>query len=225
MDRRHFIAASAIMTPGAVAAQAADSAKGPIRIVGLCCSPRQGKTTHYAVKEALAEAAKVDSRVETELIELAGMKIDGAPAAGLPSAFGDEDQFAEVSARLVAPQVKGLIVGTPTYFGNMSYLCKIFLDRCIALRKEFALADKVAGVIAVGAARNGGQELAIASVQAVLMTHEMIVVGDGRPTAHRGATVWSGIEGGVEADTWGLSTARNLGRRVAAVALGLRAPA
>ena len=224
MDRRGFITVSAAMASPLAAAQAASATQGPVRIVGLCCSPRQGKTTYYAMKEALAEAAKVDKRIETELIELAGTKIDGAPAVGQPSAFGEDDQFEQIATRLTKPNVKGLIIGTPTYFGNMSYLCKIFLDRCIALRKEFALANKVAGIVAVGGARNGGQELVIASVQAALLAQEMIVVGDARPTGHRGATVWSGIEGGVEADTLGLSTARNLGRRVAAVALGLIAP-
>ena len=34
-------------------------------------------------------------------------------------------------------------------------------------------------------------------------------------TAHFGAALWSGAEGGLAADKEGLETARNLGRRVA----------
>jgi multimeric flavodoxin WrbA len=82
----------------------------------------------------------------------------------------------------------------------------------------------VAGVLAVGGARNGGQELTIQSVQAALMCHEMLIVGDGRPSAHRGATVWSGAGEEVTDDEFGMSTARNLGRRVAEVAIRMAVP-
>ena len=78
--------------------------------------------------------------------------------------------------------------------------------------------------MAVGGVRNGGQELAIASVQAALLCQEMILVGDGRPTAHTGATLLNTGDD-ISADEFGLSTARNLGRRVAEVALALRGPA
>ncbi|MBN1818103.1 MAG: flavodoxin family protein [Sedimentisphaerales bacterium] len=222
MDRRTFVAASlAAGTSVSVAAQAASS--GSITILGICCSPRKGKTTFESMQICLAEAAKVDARIKTELIEMAGMKIDGAPAAGLPSVFGEEDEFPRLQEKLIRPDVAGIILGTPTYFGNMSYLATILIDRCIAVRSSFGLAGKVAGVLAVGGARNGGQELVIASVQAALMAQEMIVVGDSRPTGHRGATVWSGMKEGLMADEWGLSTAKNLGKRVAQVALQVSA--
>lgn len=46
----------------------------------------------------------------------------------------------------------------------------------------------------------------------------MLLVGDGRPTGHRGATVWNNKEwDDVTKDEFGMSTARNLGRRVAEV--------
>jgi len=102
----------------------------------------------------------------------------------------------------------------------MTSLAKAFLDHAIALRKDgFALAGKVAGVLAVGGARNGGQELAIQSVQAALMCQEMVLVGDGRPTAHFGATLVNPGTDDVSGDAFGVKTARNLGRRVAEVAL------
>ena len=80
------------------------------------------------------------------------------------------------------------------------------------------------GVLAVGGCRNGGQEITIQSVQAALLSQQLIVVGDGVPTAHLGATLGSGSEGGVTKDKFGMSTAKNLGRHVAEVALRL-APA
>ena len=119
--------------------------------------------------------------------------------------------------------VRGIIVGTPVYFGNMSSLCKAFLDRCITLWKDdLALSNKVAGVLAVGGSRNGGQEVTLQSVQVSLLCQEMILVGNGRPGPRLGATVWSGAKGGVTQDEYGMTTARTLGRRVAEMALRLQ---
>ncbi|NQU23136.1 MAG: flavodoxin family protein [Candidatus Nealsonbacteria bacterium] len=191
-----------------------------MKIIAVCCSPRKGKTTFASLQVCLEAAKAVGDRIEVELIELAGMKIDGSLAAGLPLEPGQKDDFPELVPKLSDPSVGGIIVGTPVYFGNMTSLCKAFLDRCMAFRKnDFALRDKVAGVLAVGGARNGGQELTIRSVQTALMCQEMILVGDGAPTGHFGATVWSGAEGGVTEDEFGMATTRNLGRRVAEVAL------
>ena len=225
MTRRVFLGtvgatALAASTGQAVAADADTPKSGSLKILGIACSPRPGKTTAAAVKVALDAAEAVGPAIETELVELAGLNI---PVFD-PAAPGSAD-FEKVAAKLTDPKVAGILVGTPVYFGSMSSLCKAFLDRFIALRKDnFALANKVAGVVAVGGMRNGGQELTIQTVQAALLAQEMILVGDGRPTAHRGATLWNQGDD-ISKDELGLSTARNLGRRVAEVALALRGPA
>jgi multimeric flavodoxin WrbA len=230
LTRRGFLGATGSVAAagvGAAVATAADSAgpasTGPIKILGICCSPRKGKSTATAMRVCLDAAKHVADNIDVELIELAGMKIPGSLAAGIPLEPGEQDDFPKLVPVLSDPRVAGIIIGTPVYFGNMTALCKAFLDRCIVLRENFALRDKVGGVLAVGGARNGGQELTIASVQAVLFCHEMPLVGDGRPTAHRGATLWSGCPGGIEKDEFGMSTARGLGRRVAEVALRIHA--
>ena len=226
VTRRRFLgtAGTVVAATGAVGAAAAESAEsesaGLIKIVGICCSPRRGKTTAASLAVCLEAAGEVDAKIDTELIELAGMKIDGSLAAGVPLEPGQRDDFPDLAPKLSAPNVAGIVIGTPVYFGNMTSLCKAFLERCIAFRKDnFAWANKVAGVLAVGGARNGGQELTIQSVQAALMCQEMIVVGDGRPTGHFGATVWNSGKGDVTDDEFGMATTRNLGRRVAEVAL------
>jgi len=201
----------------AMGAPAGKPAAKATRIVAVCCSPRKGKTTAASLKVCLSAAAEVAPGVETELIELAGMDIPVFNPAG-----GGSGDFSKFAGKLSDPKVGGIIVGTPVYFGNMTSLCKAFLDHCIVFRKKgFALANKVAGVLAVGGARNGGQEMTIQSVQTALLCQEMIVVGDGRPTAHFGATVWSGGQQNVTGDAFGMGTAKNLGRRVAEVALRL----
>jgi len=219
LTRRRFLgtAAAAGAAAGTLAAaetRAGTPAPKTVKIVGVSCSPRKGKTTAAALRVALEAAEAAGPNVETELVELAGLDIPVFDPAGPGSA-----DFDRVAAKLADPAVGGIIVGTPVYFANMSSLAKAFLDHCMALRKKgMRLSNKVAGVLAVGGVRNGGQELAIRSVQAALLCQEMIVVGDGRPTAHFGATLWNQGDD-LSGDAFGLSTARNLGRRVAEVAL------
>ena len=221
LTRRGFLGvagaavAAGMVTPGALAAEDKEAPRGgPIKIIGLSCSPRKGKTTAAALQVCLDAAKAVGPGIEVELIELAGKNI---PVFD-PAAPGSAD-FEKVAAKLSDPKVAGVIVGTPVYFGNMTSLAKAFLDQCMACRQNnFALANKVAGVLAVGGVRNGGQELTIQSVQTALLCQEMIVVGDARPTGHSGATLLNTGDD-VSGDEFGLSTARNLGRRVAEVAL------
>jgi multimeric flavodoxin WrbA len=225
MTRRAFFGA-AVAASAATGAVAADEARAEapaaksVKIIGLSCSPRKGKTTAAALQVCLDAAKAAGPNVETELVELAGLNI---PVFD-PAAPGSAD-FEKVAAKLTDPKVAGILVGTPVYFSGMSSLCKAFLDQCMACRKNnFALANKVAGVLAVGGVRNGGQELAIESVQAALLCQEMILVGDGRPTAHTGATLLNTGDD-IGGDEFGLSTAKNLGRRVAEVALKMQGAA
>jgi len=213
LSRRTFlgVAGSAV-----VAGAAEAGAEGSIKILGISCSPRKGKTTAAALRMCLDAAKEAYPDVEVELIELAGMNIGVFDPANPESQGG----FKKLIPILSDPKVGGIIIGTPVYFSAMSSLCKAFLDHCMVFRKNnFALRNKVAGVVAVGGARNGGQELAIASVQAVLFCQEMVVVGDGRPTAHTGAVLVNNGQDDISGDESGTSTAKNLGRRVAEVAI------
>lgn len=220
---RNSVTAGAAVT--AIAASPAVSGSGAspdarIKIVALSCSPRKGKSTAAALGVCLQAAREVSDKIETELIELADFRINGNLAAGVSGPEGGQDDFPKLVPRLADPRVRGIIFGTPVYFGGMSSLCKAFLDRAIILWQDnFALSNKVAGVLACGGTRNGGQEVTIHAVQVSLLCHEMILVGNGRPGPRIGATVWSGAEGGVLKDEFGMTTTKALGRRVAEVAL------
>jgi multimeric flavodoxin WrbA len=233
-SRRKFLstagtgAAAGVATGAAAIAARAPAAavdrlttSGKLRIIGISGSPRKGKTTAAALRVALEAAQTVaPEKIETELIELAELSIPGQLAAGLPLEPAQKDDFPEVAAKLTKPEVAAIIVGSPVYFGSMTALCKAFLDRCIALRmRQFALANKVAGAVAVGGVRNGGQELTLQTIITALLCHEMVIVGDGRPTCHWGATVWNSGKDDISQDEFGLATLKNLGRRVAEVAL------
>jgi multimeric flavodoxin WrbA len=228
LTRRKFLgAAGAAATVGGVVGTAAaeeseGTRAGQIKILGIGGSPREQSTTAESVRVCLEAAREVDpDRIEVELIKLAGLHINGAVAAGIALEEGERDDFPQIADKLADPAVAGIVIGSPVYFGNMTSLCKAFLERLIVFRKSgFTLSNKVAGVLAVGGARNGGQELTITSIQTALFGQEMIIVGESRPSSHFGPGVWNNSEfDSVTDDTVGMSTVRNLGRRVAQVAM------
>jgi multimeric flavodoxin WrbA len=174
------------------------------------------------VQVALDAAREVDpSAIQVELIKLAGLRLNGCVAAGIALEQGERDDFPSLVPKLSDAAVAGMIIGSPVYFGNMSSLCKEFLERLMVFRKGgFTLSNKVAGVLACGGARNGGQELTIQSIQTALFCQEMIVVGESRPSAHFGPAVWNNKAfERITDDEVGMAAARNLGRRVAQIAL------
>jgi len=224
-SRRGFLSvAGTAVAAGMISSAAAQTkpggeASGRVKILAVNGSPRKGKTTAAALELCLQAAREVSPRIETALIELGGMKIDGLLAVAGLAPEGATDDFDGLIPKLSDPAVGGIILGAPVYFGSPPSLCKAFLERWMVFRKGgFSLSNKVAGVVAVGGARNGGQELVIQCIQAAMMCHEMLIVGDGRPTAHRGATLWNNKDD-ISADEFGIGTAKNLGRRVAEVAL------
>ena len=222
MNRREFLTTTlAAGTTGSAASTAVAGGRKAVKILGVSCSPRKGRTTAAALAICLEAAQAAGPSVTTELIELAGRKIGVYDPANPEATQGG---FADLIPVLSDPNVGGIIVGTPIYMGNMTSLCKAFLDHCIVFRRQkFALSGKVGGVVAVGAGRNGGLELALRSVQASLLCQEMIVVGDGQPTSHFGAALLNDGKDSIAGDTSGIATAKNLGRHVAQVALQLAA--
>lgn len=231
VSRRRFLQTAGVTTvagggwAGAAPAVSAEPAgtDQKITILGIACSPRKGKTTAQAVRVALEAAQAVaPDRIAVELIELADLEIPGYVAAGIPLKEGQRDDFPALAEKMADKQTAGIIIGSPVYFGMMSYLCKTFLDRWIVFRKQFILSGKVGGAVAVGAGRNGGQELTVQAIRTVLSCQEMLLVGDGKPTAHWGATVWNNGKDDITQDEAGMAMLKNLGRRVAEVVLACR---
>lgn len=71
----------------------------------------------------------------------------------------------------------GLILGSPTRFGNMAAPLKYFLDSTTPLWLSGDLADKPAGVLTSSTSMHGGQETTLVSMIMPLMHHGMLWVG------------------------------------------------
>ncbi len=196
-----------------------------MKIIGVCASPRKGQTSYLALNAALEAAREAVPGMETELVELAGKKIGGCLACGKclkELRCSQKDDLTELLPTLADPELAGIILASPVYLSGMTSQAKAFLDRLVPLRRNgFLLRNKVGGAIAVGGARNGGQSITLQQIHAAMLTQDMVVVGDGKPTSHLGGTGFSGGEGGMAEDKFGLTTARGVGKRVAEVAAKL----
>jgi NAD(P)H dehydrogenase (quinone) len=131
-------------------------------------------------------------------------------------------------------ECRGLILGSPTRFGNMAAPLKHFLDGTSALWMSGALVGKPGGVFTSTQTVHGGQESTLISMMLPLLHHGMYLVGipftetalhetrgggtpygAGHVVAHSGHNNLSGPE---------RDLARALGARVAALAAKLDRP-
>ena len=71
----------------------------------------------------------------------------------------------------------GLLLGSPTRFGNMAAPLKYFIDSTSALWLDGALAGKPAGVFTASQSMHGGQESTLLSMMLPLFHHGMVLVG------------------------------------------------
>lgn len=71
----------------------------------------------------------------------------------------------------------GLIMGTPTHFGNMAAPLKHFLDTTGQLWLGSKLAGKPAGVFTSTASSHGGHESTLLSMMIPLLHHGMLITG------------------------------------------------
>lgn len=122
----------------------------------------------------------------------------------------------------------GLLLGSPTRFGNMAAPMKYFLDTLGADWASGALVGKPAGVFTSTASMHGGQEATLLSMQLPLLHHGCLIVGlpfaesalshtrsGGTPY---GASHVAGPEDDPRPSEDEATLARALGRRVADIA-------
>lgn len=91
---------------------------------------------------------------------------DAIPAEGPPYATLED-----------LKECAGLVLGSPTRFGNMAASLKFFLDGTAGLWLSGGLAGKPAGVFTSTSSLHGGQESTLLSMMLPLMHHGMLMVG------------------------------------------------
>jgi NAD(P)H dehydrogenase (quinone) len=127
----------------------------------------------------------------------------------------------------------GLLLGSPTRFGNMAAPLKYFLDGTSALWLDGSLEGKPAGVFTASQTMHGGQESTLLSMMLPLLHHGMVLVGlpYGERALHDtrsgGSPYGASHVAGVQRDLTEHERmlAQALGRRVAQIALRLKARA
>lgn len=129
-------------------------------------------------------------------------------------------------------QCHGLILGSPTRFGNMAAPMKYFLDSTTALWFSGELSGKPAAVFSSTSSLHGGQETTLISMMLPLLHHGMMMLGIPYTEADLLNTTSGGTPYGVThvagAESKNPLTAeeqrlcKSVGRRVAEVAKKLR---
>jgi len=142
------------------------------------------------------------------------------PSSGAPYATLDD-----------LKETQGLVLGSPTRFGNMAAPLKHFLDGTGSLWLSGMLAGKPAGVFTSTQTLHGGQETTLLSMMLPLLHHGMYLVGlpyteralsetEGGGTPY-GASHVSGTGAAVTLTDHEKALAQALGKRVAALAVHL----
>ena len=183
-----------------------------MKVVAFNGSARKNGNTAILINYVLKEIE--EQGIETELIQLKGKKLKGCIAC--MKCFENKDQRCSVATDDVNSFIEkmieadGIILGSPTYFANVSTETKALIDRAgmTSIANDRMLKRKVGA--AVVAVRRGGSIHAFNAINHFFFIEEMIVPG---------STYWNmGIgldKGDVEKDEEGINTMKVLGQNMA----------
>lgn len=183
-----------------------------MKVVGFSGSARKGGNTATLINEVFKALEK--EGIETELVELSGKKIKGCIACY--KCFDNKDQRCAVKDDIINQCIEkmlgadGIIIGSPTYFANLSTETKALIDRVgmVSRANSDMLARKVGA--AVVAVRRCGSIHVFDSINHFFFIGQMVVPG---------SSYWNiGVgrdKGEVSEDEEGMKTMRHLGENMA----------
>jgi len=183
-----------------------------MKVVAFNGSPRKGGNTELLIKAVFEELEK--EGIETELIQLGSKKIHGCVACY--KCFQNKDQscvfkndiFNECFEKMI--EADGIIIGSPTYFSNVSTEVKALIDRSglVAIANDHMFKRKIGA--AVVAVRRAGATDVFDAINKLFFINQMIVPG---------SLYWNlgfGLEkGDVKGDDEGMNTMKVLGENMA----------
>lgn len=183
-----------------------------MKVVAINGSPRPEGNTAALIKHVFTELEA--EGIQTELVQLGGNVVSGCKACY--GCFDNKDQRCVVDDDLINGCIEkmceadGIIIGSPTYFSNVSTEIKALIDRAgLVGMANGGLFTRKAGA-AVVAVRRGGALPVFDAINHFFLISQMIVPG---------SRYWNfGIgrePGEVEKDSEGLETMKVLGQNMA----------
>jgi multimeric flavodoxin WrbA len=175
-------------------------------------SPRVGGNTETLIKRVFEELE--NEGIETELIQLGGKEIRGCIACY--KCFQNKDRRCHNDKDVVNSCIEkmleadGIILGSPTYFANVSTEIKALIDRAglVAIANDYMFKRKIGA--AVVAVRRAGSIAAFDAINKLFLINQMIVPG---------SVYWNlgiGLEKeDVKGDNEGMKTMKVLGENMA----------
>ena len=165
----------------------------------------------------------------------AAARLRTVPAVSTVTSATEEDIPAEGPPFVTKDDLKecaGILLGSPTRFGNMAAPLKYFLDGTGSEWMNGTLSGKPAGVFTSTSSLHGGQETTLLTMALPLIHHGMIFVGIPYSEAALSTTTSGGSPYGASHVTWSRDPdvlteeesqlAKSLGERVARIAIKLK---
>ncbi|MEO5625725.1 MAG: NAD(P)H:quinone oxidoreductase [Dokdonella sp.] len=192
---------------------------------------------YYSRTGKTAQLARLVARGVEEIDGMRARLRSVPPVAPITEATAppEPEEGAPYACRDDLRECVGLVLGSPTRFGNMAAPLKYFIDSTAAEWASGTLVGKPAGVFTSTSTMHGGQETTLASMMLPLLHHGMLIVGlpyteaavnrtqgGGSPY---GARHVGGVSGENPVSEDERILARALGRRVADIAARLEARA
>jgi multimeric flavodoxin WrbA len=174
-------------------------------VLGISGSMRKDGNTAILVKAVLDTCEK--SGLRTEFISLAGKKIN--PCLGCEKCKEKDwcvvqnDDWGEIMRKVIDAEV--LVIGSPTYYFDVTGHLKNFIDRSYSLYHQRKLAGRKAVAVAVCANKGGART--IATIEGFLSAHEFAYLGGVRGKGY--------LEGDILKDTRALMRAEEIGQKIA----------
>ena len=183
-----------------------------MKVVGINGSARENGNTSILIDYVFGELE--NEGIQTEMIPLTGKQIGGCKACFKCYSKKDDhcavdnDYLNECIDKML--QADGIILGSPTYFSDVSTEMKALIDRAGMVAKANGDMFKRKVGAAVLAVRRGGSTHAFDTINHFFLISQMIVPG---------SIYWNmGIgmdKGDVEKDSEGIQTMKILGRNMA----------
>lgn len=184
-----------------------------MKVIAFNGSPRREGNTAQAIGIVFEELAK--EGIETEFIQLGGRKVFGCLACGKCGQNKDnhcvrtDDDMNLLIDKMM--EADGIIIGSPTYFSNVSTEVKALIDRCGYVNKANggAILQRKVGA-AVVSVRRAGSNTVYSAINYFFGIAEMIVPG----SSYWNMTL-SRDPGDIQQDEEGIRTFQTLGRNMA----------